>query len=74
MPIYEYKCKQCGLVSEVLIKGSQDKPVCKCGSDDMEKLISSFAVSEGHAGSQTGCSDGSCAINRSPCTSGMCGL
>ena len=40
MPIYEYKCQQCGRVSEVFQKFS-DEPLteCLCGGE-MKKLIS----------------------------------
>ena len=40
MPIYEYKCQQCGQVSEVFQKFS-DEPLsdCPCGGE-MKKLIS----------------------------------
>lgn len=41
MPIYEYKCKECGKEFEVIQKFS-DKPVSKCihCSGKVEKLIS----------------------------------
>ncbi len=43
MPIYEFKCGQCGKVSEIripLLSEAQDA-VCKnCGSREMEKMIS----------------------------------
>ena len=74
MPIFEYQCKHCGKVSEILVKGSHDQPVCECGCTDMQKLISAFAVTDGHTGSQSSCADGSCSLSQSPCASGMCGL
>ncbi len=43
MPIYEYKCNDCGAVSEILVKntGTQRESECPgCGSVKMEKLIS----------------------------------
>ncbi|WP_373500121.1 FmdB family zinc ribbon protein [Desulfococcus sp.] len=42
MPIYEYKCEQCGKVEEVLQKISED-PLATCGhcSGRLQKLISS---------------------------------
>jgi len=41
MPIYEYKCKSCGTVVEV-IQRTGDRPLRKCAkcSGRMEKLIS----------------------------------
>ncbi|MBW2031000.1 MAG: zinc ribbon domain-containing protein [Deltaproteobacteria bacterium] len=42
MPIYEYRCKECGQVSEYLTNTGGDQVVaCKnCGSHRMEKLLS----------------------------------
>ncbi len=74
MPIFEYLCKRCGKKSEILIRNSEQKPQCECGSENLEKIFSSFAMPEasGHSG---GCADGSCRLQpSSPCASGMCGL
>ena len=43
MPIYEYMCKDCGHVSEFLVKtmSEGDNQSCShCGSGDMQKLLS----------------------------------
>lgn len=41
MPIYEYKCEECGAVSEHLVKNDQVKVVCKeCDSSDLKRMIS----------------------------------
>jgi putative FmdB family regulatory protein len=48
MPIYEYRCIDCGEVSEVLTgMGPRDEvPPCKhCGSDNMERILSAAFVS-----------------------------
>ncbi len=74
MPIYEYVCKDCGKKSEILVRANDTALRCECGSTKMEKVFSTFAVSES-ASSLGGCSDGSCSLaNSSPCASGMCGL
>jgi len=42
MPIYDFKCRECGRTSEVFVR-NLDSPVAHCpdcGSEDMEKLIS----------------------------------
>lgn len=40
MPIYDYRCIDCNQTSELLIKVNAT-PVCpKCGSENMEKLVS----------------------------------
>jgi putative FmdB family regulatory protein len=43
MPIYEYKCEECGKVTEVFLKSKNDKEniVCKyCGSNKLKKMVS----------------------------------
>jgi putative FmdB family regulatory protein len=53
VPIYDFKCQECGTVSEILLRSADDQAVhCPdCGSDSMEKLISSSYVVK--VGSQT---------------------
>jgi putative FmdB family regulatory protein len=42
MPIYEYKCKECGELSELFIQRQSEMVKCPhCGSEEMEKLFSS---------------------------------
>lgn len=48
MPLYEYKCLGCGQIFEKLIRSlsSTVKIECdRCHSEEVEKLISSFATS-----------------------------
>ena len=42
MPIYDYKCDECGTVSELLVRNMDSSVIAcpECGSKDMEKLIS----------------------------------
>ncbi len=50
MPIYEYECRQCKLVSEFLVGVTQSEisiQCRKCGSKKMKKKISSGYVSTG---------------------------
>ena len=47
MPIYEYHCNSCKKRVSLLIRNINDpsKPVCsRCGSRDMTRLLSRFAV------------------------------
>jgi len=77
MPIREYKCAQCGKVSELLvgIGRNSDEVVCShCGGKDLEALMSaaSFAIKgEGVPGPM-----GSTCCGSSPsatgCTPGSC--
>ncbi len=61
MPLYEYRCQQCGAKFEALVSFSQkDTPVvCEnCGSEQTEKLMSTFASAgtERTVTSGSGCS------------------
>ena len=48
MPIYEYRCEKCGEVTEQLVLGTQETPVCAhCGSADLVKLMSAANVGAG---------------------------
>ena len=43
MPLFEYTCRDCGLQFEALVVGGR-RPACpKCGSDQLEKMYSTFA-------------------------------
>jgi putative FmdB family regulatory protein len=74
MPIFEYKCEQCGHVMEVLHKSLKaEKVACaKCGSTDLRKLLSGFAVGQAKT-SAPGCD--SCSALPAcggGCADGMC--
>jgi putative FmdB family regulatory protein len=46
MPIYEYQCRQCANEFELLILKGSPTPACpSCQSQDLEQLLSGFAVS-----------------------------
>jgi putative FmdB family regulatory protein len=73
MPIFEYRCRECGKTFETIVHGSNPKTVCKsCGSKKVEQLLSVFAVAGGSSTSTTTAAEpGPC-----PCGSprrGMCG-
>ena len=47
MPIYEFRCKQCGDTTSLLWRSDsrQDELNCRhCGHSELEKLISAFSV------------------------------
>jgi len=42
MPVYDFKCADCGMLTEVLLRGEGGQGVrCpECGSEKMDKLVS----------------------------------
>ncbi len=46
MPIFEYRCTNCGAQFEELQLSREDRPsACRqCGAGDLERLLSAFAV------------------------------
>jgi putative FmdB family regulatory protein len=67
MPIFEYRCKQCGHVTSFLEKAGRGRNhVCeKCGSKATEKLLSTFAA---NTKSNSGSSNSSCPTGTCPLT------
>ncbi|MBW2127924.1 MAG: zinc ribbon domain-containing protein [Deltaproteobacteria bacterium] len=50
MPLFDYLCADCGIVSEILITGSNDVPRCKeCGSTNLKRLLSTHSTLSGSA-------------------------
>jgi len=44
MPVYEYKCEQCGSTFERLLMHSDEAMSCPAGHSEVHKLMSSFTV------------------------------
>ncbi len=41
MPLFDFKCSDCGKQAEILISNTDAIPVCRfCGSSNMKKLLS----------------------------------
>jgi len=50
MPIYEYKCRDCGKISEFLVGVGSDAPEIKCDfckSKKLDKIFSQNFISKG---------------------------
>jgi putative FmdB family regulatory protein len=45
MPLFEYQCVDCSHKFEVLIRGREQAACPRCGSQQVEKCLSVFAVS-----------------------------
>ncbi len=75
MPIYEYRCKQCGEVSEIMtgVGFQSDIFQCKgCGSTNMEKIlsVSTFTFRDSSRASGTTCCGKTERCDTPPCSTG----
>ena len=73
MPLFEYKCLECGTTFEKIVPSSTTTVACKkCASAKVEKLLSVFAVG--------GSSRSTATMESGPCGAcgaaqrGMCGM
>ena len=67
MPIYTYVCKECGENFELLVGVTAERvelKCTKCGSDNIEKTVSSFSV--GNSTSKSNSSGISCPTGTCP--------
>jgi len=72
MPIFEYRCRECGTTFERIVSSGQNTTTCKqCGSKGVEQLLSVFAV-VGTSGSAAAAEPGPCGACGAP-RRGMCG-
>ncbi len=65
MPLYEYKCLDCGEVFEVLQSSYKQNPdlLCKnCGSSHLKKLVSSFSARLNSSSESESCPTGTCGL------------
>lgn len=45
MPLYDYECKKCGSEFELLVRTGVTPACTSCGSEELERQLTSFAVS-----------------------------
>jgi putative FmdB family regulatory protein len=72
VPIYDYKCLECGKISEIFIRGNEQVLCCNdCGSIKLEKLMSSaYMVKTGGQSSGSTCCGRAERCDTSPCSTG----
>jgi len=66
MPIYTYKCKNCGQIFDFLKLKKSEKAKCKkCGSTNLEKQFAAFGVRMNDSSSTSGssCPTGTCPLS-----------
>jgi len=74
MPIYEYKCQDCGTKFEKLVRRSEGAElVCpSCGQKHLEQELSTFAA---HSAAPSPASEAPMCPSGGPCpTPGMCAM
>lgn len=54
MPIYEYRCRDCGATFEVLVRHGATATCPRCSSSSLDKLISAPLVLSDKMARQTG--------------------
>lgn len=60
MPLYEYRCRECGKTFEELVTVAEQPVTCPaCGSSDVERLLSMFAACGGSSHGDSGAACGS---------------
>jgi putative FmdB family regulatory protein len=73
VPIYDFRCEQCGKISEIFVRSAADQDVgCpECGSGKMERLISSsYLVKTTDSSSETTCCGRAERCETLPCSGG----
>jgi putative FmdB family regulatory protein len=70
MPIYEYRCRDCGTSFEVLVRGGNVISCPHCGSSSLTRLLSAPFVSSGRTVRQAGrtCCDREERCDEPPCS------
>jgi len=66
MPLFEYRCRGCGHVTEFLEKpNNRGKHICeKCGGKDLEKVFSTFSArAQGTSSGNASCPTGTCPLS-----------
>jgi len=68
MPIYEYRCQECGEITEALVSmGEKADVACsKCGSRKVERKLSTFAARGSSSASTGGATSDSCPTGTYP--------
>ena len=69
MPIYEYRCRNCGATFEILVRTGTVVLCSHCGSLLVDKLISAPFVSSGQTARQAG---HTCCGREERCTAPPC--
>lgn len=73
MPVYQYKCHECGEVSEFVLPISSDSQALNChgcGSQNLERLISAVSLLKNVTRSGSTCCGREERCEKPPCSTG----
>ncbi len=72
MPIYEYRCYNCDVTFEVLVRGGGDVACPHCGGSSLKKLVSAAVTLSGRTARPAGrtCCGQEERCDTSPCAEG----
>lgn len=72
MPVYEYRCEQCGVTFEALVRRGRAVTCPDCGSASLSKLLSAATVISGRTATSRGttCCGRSERCDMPPCSDG----
>jgi putative FmdB family regulatory protein len=74
MPLYEYACPTCATRFESLQRSFREKASCpSCGTPEVERLLSTFAMSSGSAGGGRDVGPAPRSMGGGSCCGGGCG-
>jgi len=69
MPIFEYRCQDCGNKFEAILLGKQEPECPKCHTQNLQKELSTFAVSaKSSTSSAKGCGAENCCMGSGGCS------
>ncbi len=74
MPIFEYKCRDCGHPFETLVMAGRGPECPTCGSRALDKQLSVFAVSGTGKSQEPAMTGGACGTCGDPRGPGACSL
>jgi putative FmdB family regulatory protein len=74
MPLYEYACRTCGHHFEYLTRADTSPSCLSCGSTELEKQLSVFAVSAAGSKDTAPVSSGPCGTCGDPRGPGACSM
>ena len=75
MPLYEYRCRDCDRRFEVFVSGGSPIECPDCHGEDLQKLLSAFAVGNGgSARPATDASEAACGSCGDPRGPGACSV